>query len=155
ALAPPRVGLMGVAQDLHRHVAVQRRLPGPENYPHPPGTQNLHQLQAGNTWPVRRPDRGGVETAPEARLPVCADLGPRSVFRRFLSPNGEAIALPAGPVERAQLSEQDLAREPVDLTHVAGKAGRRAPRSRFLPGPLEAITDRIDVSRLVRGELLI
>ena len=52
ALASSGLGPVGVAQELDRHVAIQRHLPGLEDHPHPPGTKDVHQLQAGNAWPV-------------------------------------------------------------------------------------------------------
>ena len=59
-LASSRLGPVGVAQELDRHIAIQRHLPGLEDDPHPPGTQNIHQLETGNARPVGQPARRDV-----------------------------------------------------------------------------------------------
>jgi hypothetical protein len=146
SLALFRVGSVGVAQELDCHVAVQRGLPSLVDHPHAAGTEDIDQLQAGNDRPVRWLAFGDREAGEQS------GGVPRSVTsRRALRPGGEAVALPAGPVERGQLLEQDLANVSMGRGEVAGRAWYRASCPGFLPGLLETIADCIDMRHLVRG----
>ena len=156
ALASSRLGPVGVAQELDRHVAAQRHLPGLEDHPHPPGTQDLHQLQAGNLWPVSQPARRGIALAAmEASGGARRGLGRRSEFLGVFEPSSEAVALPAGSVEREQLTGENASLGPFATVEIGRDARRRGAGPRRLPRLLEAIADRIDPRRRFEGELFV
>src|SRR5262249_2917950 len=142
SLPQQRVGAAVVAQELDRHLAAQRHLPGLEDHPHPPPAQDAYQLQTRNARPVRRPPGVGVRAAVRGsgvreRWVLGLPAGFLGVFGR----NGVAVALPAGTVERDQFPEQEFAREAVTVAQVARDARYRATRLHVFPRPFESVAD--------------
>ncbi len=156
ALALSRVGPVSVAQELDRHVAVERHLPGLEDHPHPPGTQEVHQLQAVNARPVTQPALGHVAAAAMgASGGSRRRLGRRSRFLGVCEPSSETVALAAGSVEREELPCEDRSLGPFATFEIGRDAWRRGAGPRRLPRLLEAIADRIDARRRFEGELFV
>ncbi len=140
-----RISKVSVAQELDRHVAVQRHLPGLEHHPHPPGPQDVHDLEAVNSRPVAQPVRGDIAAAAmRASVGGHRGRGRGSQFLGVFELWSETVALPAGSVERQQFPGEHGLLGPFATVEIGRDARLRGAGPRRLPRLFETIADHID-----------
>ena len=101
ALTPSWLGPVGIAQELDRHFAAERHMPSLEHDSHPTGTEDVNQFQSVHFRPASGMAHGGIAASMGVRGGFRRDLGSRSPFPGGFERSIQAVALPAGSVERS------------------------------------------------------